>query len=292
MIKRYDAKNEKTVIKIMPIGISIKKLVEVDIIDEVIYCKEPRYEDNIINLMWYCEQIGIKFKFSKLPSENILYLANLDKVKNLISFEEDSSDYSKILIKRLFELFVTILMIIILFPLMVVISLIIKLSSKGPIFFIQHRVGLNGRKFNLYKFRTMVVNAENIKDELLEYNMYDGPAFKIKNDPRIIPACKILRKSGLDELPQLINVLKGEMHLIGPRPPLPSEVEQYERKNLKRLSVKPGITCTWQISPKRNEISFNKWMDMDIAYVDKWNLKKDITILFKTLKTVINKSGF
>jgi len=153
-------------------------------------------------------------------------------------------------------------------------------------------VGLRGRKFYIYKFRTMVSNAEQLKATLMEMNESDGPAFKIKHDPRITPVGRFLRKTGLDELPQLFNVLKGEMSLIGPRPPLPSEVEKYERWHLRRLSVKPGITCTWQIIPNRNDVVFDNWMKLDIQYIESWSVKKDLALFFKTIKTVIYGSGY
>ncbi|MBN1144791.1 MAG: sugar transferase, partial [Bacteroidales bacterium] len=168
----------------------------------------------------------------------------------------------------------------------------IKLTSKGPVIFKQERVGLRGRKFYIYKFRTMVQNAEALKAQLEALNESDGPTFKIKHDPRITTIGRILRKTGLDELPQLFNVLRGEMSLIGPRPPLASEVEKYERWHLRRLSVKPGITCTWQIIPNRNEVVFDNWMKLDIQYIESWSVKKDLQLLFKTIKTVLYGTGY
>jgi len=174
---------------------------------------------------------------------------------------------------------------------MLIIALLIKLTSKGPVIYRQARVGLRGRQFDLYKFRTMVVNAEELREQLLTANEADGPVFKIKNDPRITKIGKFLRKTGLDELPQFINVLIGDMSLVGPRPPIPSEVEQYERWQLRRLSMKPGITCTWQIEPNRNNISFNEWMKMDLNYIDNWSNKLDLVLFFKTIRTILKGSG-
>jgi len=175
---------------------------------------------------------------------------------------------------------------------MLFIAFLIKITSRGPIIFRQERVGLRGRKFYMYKFRTMVYNAEKLKSGLEEMNESDGPTFKIKHDPRITMIGRILRKTGLDELPQLFNVLKGEMSLIGPRPPLASEVEKYERWHMRRLSVKPGITCTWQIIQNRNEVVFDNWMKLDIQYIDNWSIKKDIQLFIKTIKTVIYGTGY
>jgi lipopolysaccharide/colanic/teichoic acid biosynthesis glycosyltransferase len=148
-----------------------------------------------------------------------------------------------------------------------------------------------GRKFKLYKFRTMVVNAEELLERLKARNEADGPTFKIKDDPRVTRFGKFLRKTGLDELPQLFNVVAGEMSLIGPRPPIESEVKQYERWQLRRLSVKPGITCTWQIIPNRNDIKFEKWMQLDLNYIDNWSLAKDAELFFKTITTVFLATG-
>jgi lipopolysaccharide/colanic/teichoic acid biosynthesis glycosyltransferase len=189
------------------------------------------------------------------------------------------------------DISISLFMIIILSPVLLTISLIIKLTSPGPTIFKQTRVGLRGRQFSLYKFRTMVVNAEFLKKELDANNEADGPVFKIKDDPRVTKIGKFLRKSGLDELPQLFNILKGEMSLIGPRPPIPDETKLYKRWQLRRLSVKPGLSCFWQIKPDRNNIKFEKWMEMDLAYIDNWSLRLDFLILLKTIKTVFQRTG-
>ncbi|MGE5420092.1 MAG: sugar transferase, partial [Chloroflexota bacterium] len=176
-------------------------------------------------------------------------------------------------------------------PVFLIIALLVKFSSPGPVIFKQARVGLRGRPFDLYKFRTMVANAEQIRNQLSEKNEVDGPVFKIKDDPRVTGVGKFLRRTGLDELPQLFNVLKGEMSLIGPRPPLLSETKQYKRWQLRRLSVKPGLSCFWQIKPERNSIRFDKWMELDLAYIDNWSIRLDLIILFKTVGTVFKRSG-
>jgi lipopolysaccharide/colanic/teichoic acid biosynthesis glycosyltransferase len=172
---------------------------------------------------------------------------------------------------------------------MLFIAILIK-SDGGPVFFLQKRSGLNGRQFYCYKFRTMVVNAENLQSSLISQNEQKGPVFKIKNDPRITKVGQFLRKTSLDEIPQFINVLKGEMSVVGPRPPIPSEVKQYERWQNRRLSMKPGITCIWQVSG-RNNIPFDQWMKMDMQYIDTWSLKLDFVILLKTLRTVVSGEG-
>lgn len=175
-------------------------------------------------------------------------------------------------------------------PILLMIAIAVKVSSDGPVFFAQDRVGINGRTFKMLKFRSMVVNAEELKAKLAHLNEMSGPVFKIKDDPRVTPVGKILRKTSLDELPQLWNVLVGEMSLVGPRPPLPKEVNMYDSRHRKRLSVKPGITCIWQISG-RNDVDFEEWMEMDAEYVDRWSLWMDFKILAKTVPVVLGKKG-
>jgi lipopolysaccharide/colanic/teichoic acid biosynthesis glycosyltransferase len=194
-------------------------------------------------------------------------------------------------VKKIADIFGALIGIIVLSPALIVITLLIRFTSSGPAVYKQPRVGLRGRQFELYKFRTMVVNADDLRKDLEEQNEADGPAFKIKDDPRITKIGGILRKTGLDELPQLFNILKGEMSLIGPRPPLPEETVQYQRWQLRRLSVKPGLSCFWQIKPDRNNIKFEKWMEMDLAYIDNWSLRLDFVILLKTLKTIFQRTG-
>jgi exopolysaccharide biosynthesis polyprenyl glycosylphosphotransferase len=194
------------------------------------------------------------------------------------------------LAKRAIDIILSGLGLIVISPILSLIALAIKVSSKGPVFFAQERVGLNGRTFKMYKFRSMVVNAEELKEKLAHLNEMSGPVFKITNDPRVTTVGRFLRKTSLDELPQLWNVLIGEMSLVGPRPPLPREVNMYDPKHRKRLSVKPGITCIWQISG-RNDVDFEEWMEMDATYVDEWSLTLDIEILAKTLPAVLLKKG-
>ncbi|AET70579.1 exopolysaccharide biosynthesis polyprenyl glycosylphosphotransferase [Desulfosporosinus orientis DSM 765] len=194
------------------------------------------------------------------------------------------------LAKRVMDIVVTGAGLIVISPILLAIAIVIKVSSDGPVIFAQERVGLNGRIFNMYKFRSMVVNAEELKAKLAHLNEMSGPVFKISNDPRVTTIGRILRKTSLDELPQLWNVLMGDMSLVGPRPPLPSEVNLYDPKHRKRLSVKPGITCIWQISG-RNDVDFEKWMEMDAEYVERWSLWMDVAILAKTVPVVLGRKG-
>lgn len=193
--------------------------------------------------------------------------------------KEDKIGY--LFIKRLIDILASALGLIILSPIFIIVSILINLDSKGPIFFSQERVGLNGKTFNMYKFRSMVVNAEEIKERLKEQNEMSGPMFKMKNDPRITKIGKFIRKTSIDELPQLINVLKGEMTLVGPRPSLPKEVVEFEPWMMERLTVKPGITCYWQVMG-RNSIGFEDWMKLDVKYVHERCLSLDMKLIFKT----------
>jgi len=173
---------------------------------------------------------------------------------------------------------------------MLAVALAIKFTSPGPVFFVQERVGMNRRKFKLLKFRSMVVDAEERKKDLAALNEMDGPVFKVRNDPRVTPVGRFIRKMSIDELPQLINVLKGEMSLVGPRPPLVDEVDQYEWLHRRRLSIKPGITCLWQVNG-RNSVPYVQWMEMDKEYIENWSIWLDIKILCRTLPVVLFGHG-
>lgn len=194
--------------------------------------------------------------------------------------------------KRIFDITVAIVALLILFIPLIVIMVIILIDSPGasPIY-IQERIGKNGKPFKFYKFRSMKPNADEMLESLLEANEMDGPVFKIKNDPRITKFGKFIRKTSIDEIPQLINVIKGDMSLVGPRPPLPREVEFYNEEHLKRISVTPGITCYWQVQPKRNSLSFDEWFELDMKYIEERNFKNDIIIIFKTFGAVCGMEG-
>lgn len=196
----------------------------------------------------------------------------------------------QLFLKRLVDATVSFVALVLLLPLMLVVAILIKLSGPGPVIFSQDRVGMNQRRFRLYKFRSMVADAEARKDQLEHLNERDGPVFKIDDDPRVTRIGRFIRKTSIDELPQLFNVLRGEMSLVGPRPPLPTEVDKYEWMFRKRLSVKPGITCVWQISG-RNHTSFERWMQMDRDYIENWSIWLDLKILIKTIPAVLTGRG-
>ncbi|MDU2265749.1 exopolysaccharide biosynthesis polyprenyl glycosylphosphotransferase [Clostridium celatum] len=198
-----------------------------------------------------------------------------------LGVEIEKKELIYLVVKRVIDITVSILGLIILSPLLLLVAILIKFESKGPIIFTQKRVGFKGNEFNMLKFRSMVVNAEELKDKLKNNNEMSGPMFKMKNDPRVTKIGRFIRKTSIDELPQLINVLKGEMSLVGPRPSLPSEVKQFKPWMLKRLEVKPGLTCYWQIMG-RNNIDFEEWMKLDIKYVEKRSVLLDIKLIYKT----------
>ena len=190
-------------------------------------------------------------------------------------------------IKRLFDFFASLIFLLLYWPFYLVIAIIIAVSDgQGKPFFVQERVGMNGKHFKLIKFRTMCTDAESKKDSLMQYNEADGPVFKMRNDPRITKVGRFLRKTNIDELPQLINILFGSMSFVGPRPPLPKEVAQYKESDKVRLLVKPGLTCYWQASKNRNDISFEKWMEMDRQYIQNRSVGVDLMLIFKTVGVI------
>lgn len=196
------------------------------------------------------------------------------------------------IVRRAQDIIFSALAMVALFPAMLVVALVIVIDSPGasPIF-VQTRIGRDGKPFRFYKFRTMIPKAEDKLKDLLKYNEMKGPAFKIKKDPRITRIGKFLRKSGIDELPQLLNVLKGDMSIVGPRPPLPREVAQYGPYEMQRLYITPGMTCYWQIQPRRNELSFRDWVDLDIKYIRERSFLVDWKIILRTFVAAATLQG-
>jgi len=192
--------------------------------------------------------------------------------------------------KRVFDIVIGTVILILLIPILPLIALMIKLDSRGPVIFKQDRVGENGKLFKFYKFRSMVHRPEDGKNSLELLNEQDGPVFKIRTDPRVTNVGRFLRRSSLDEIPQMFNVLKGDMSIVGPRPPLPEEVTNYQPWHMGRLAVKPGITCLWQISG-RSHIGFNEWMRLDMEYLKTRSFKTDLLIFLKTIPAVIARRG-
>ncbi len=295
------------------VGIEVEKDVEVigtiqdlkdillnQVVDEIVFAMPLRHIETVDSYLVLIELIGVKVRI--IPEWHIQAMVYQPNIATMMFdnfcgiptmlLSPTSSKHRDLLVKNMFDIAISGIILLLSSPLFIMIMLLIKISSKGPVFFKQERLGLNGRKFSCYKFRTMVKDAEAKLKELQALNEADGPAFKIKKDPRIIPFIgTILRKTSLDELPQLINVFKGEMSLVGPRPPIPDEVKQYDVWQRRRLSMKPGITCLWQIAPKRNDLSFSQWMELDLKYIDNWSLKLDFFILLKTFRVVVGAEG-
>ena len=267
-------------------------------VDEIIFAMPLQKIDKIHEYIFFAENLGINIRIMPdFQLQSILYNPATAKIfidsfmglpfMSLSSIPHKNAD---LIIKAVIDYFVAGFSLIILSPLLILIAITIKLTSKGPILFTQIRSGLNGRQFTLYKFRTMVSNAEELKEQLKVINEMDGPVFKITNDPRVTPVGHFLRRTSLDELPQLFNIIKGEMSLVGPRPPLPSEVQEYQLWQRRKLSMKPGLTCIWQVSG-RNNVSFKEWMNMDLEYIDKWSLFLDFKLLVLTVKEVTHGGG-
>ncbi|MBU0996181.1 MAG: sugar transferase [Proteobacteria bacterium] len=279
---------------------NIATVLTAHVIDELIFAmplEEIEYADKYIAI---AEDIGVSVRI--IPDWPLHYFTYHSQVVT-IGFEDflgipsmhlstTTPYYAKLMIKSMMDYSAAFIAVVLLLPLFIAIAIMIKLVSRGPVFFSQLRYGLNGRIINVHKFRTMHQDAEERLQEVIAFNEADGPAFKIKNDPRIISYVgTFLRKTSLDELPQLINILKGEMSLVGPRPPIPGEVSRYELWQRRRLSMKPGITCIWQISPNRNDISFEEWMEKDLEYIDNWSLWLDFKIIFKTVWVMLAGEG-
>lgn len=210
--------------------------------------------------------------------------------KPMLLFSSTDKSSWGLMVKRVLDIVLSAIALIVLSPLLLGIFVAIRATSPGPAFFVQRRSTLRGRTFNMIKFRTMVTDAEMIREDLEEHNEVSGPVFKIKDDPRVTPFGRWLRRYSLDELPQLWNVLRGDMSLVGPRPPIPAEVEKYEPWQRRRLSLRSGCTCLWQIGG-RNELSFEEWMRLDLKYIDTWSLSLDFRILFKTFGVIFRGTG-
>lgn len=270
----------------------MESLAERHHVDDVIFALPFEQALACQNQLLWCEEVGItvhlrtdfvRTLFAKtFPTE-------LDGTP-MLTVSPVPRDPVALLLKRTIDFAGSLLGLLALSPLLLGIAAAIRVTSPGPILFRQRRVGLNGRIFVMLKFRSMYADAERRRRDLLDQNEVSGPVFKMKRDPRITPVGRILRKFSLDELPQLWNVLVGDMSLVGPRPPIQDEVKQYERWQRRRLSMRPGITCLWQVSG-RNNVAFDEWMKLDLAYIDNWSLKLDFEILLRTVPAVVFARG-
>jgi len=264
------------------------------IVDEAaIYLPVRSYYEHAAQLISLCEQHGIAIRVHtqvyNLRSQDAVAL-DLEQ-DTLVSAPSTAVATWPSLLKRIIDCVGSALVLVVLAPLLIAVAVLLKFTSRGPILFRQTRVGLNKRMFMMYKFRTMIPNAEEVQAELLSMNEMSGPVFKIKDDPRVTPLGRFLRKTSIDELPQLFNVLKGEMSLVGPRALSRRDFELFNTDtHRRRFSVKPGITCLWQVNG-RNSIPFEQWMELDLQYIDKWSIWLDLKILVRTVPAVWRGTG-
>ena len=267
----------------------IPDVINANIVDEVVFIVPRSWLNKIEDVLFYCESAGLKvhiavnlfdLKFSRAKQTDLQGFP-------LLVFESTPEKLGHLFIKRVIDFALSGIAIVLLAPVFIVIAILIKTTSEGPVFFEQSRCGLYGRQFILYKFRTMIIDAEARLNDILKFNEMDGAVFKMTNDPRVTKIGKWLRKSSLDELPQLWNVFKGDMSLVGPRPHLPSEVDNYDNWQRRRLSMRPGITCLWQASGRNEITDFKEWMRLDLEYIDNWSLWLDVKILLKTIPSVL-----
>jgi len=265
------------------------RIIHEYVIDEVIFIVPRSWLNKIEDLMRLFETEGLKVHVAVDYFELKISKAKISEIHGfpLLSFESTSGRLWHLLVKRIMDITLSATALLILSPVFAIAAILTKLTSKGPIFFRQERCGLNGRRFTLYKFRTMVKGAEAKLSELLCHNEMNGPVFKMANDPRITRIGRLLRKFSIDELPQLWNVVKGNMSLVGPRPPIPEEVKRYDDWQRRRLSMRPGITCLWQTNGRNTITDFDQWMKMDLEYIDHWSLVRDCNILLKTVPVVL-----
>ncbi|HKZ17209.1 MAG TPA: sugar transferase [Geobacteraceae bacterium] len=268
------------------------RIIDKNVVDEVIFTMPRAWLDRLDGYIRICEKTGVKATVAFDLFDTAIARPLIREVDGwpLLTLDSTPHDFLHLSLKRCLDLAGSALGLLILSPLFLLITAAVKATSKGPVFFSQTRCGLNGRQFRILKFRTMVINAEKKLDELKRLNELEGPVFKIRHDPRITAVGRLLRKTSLDELPQLINVFRGDMSLVGPRPPIPSEVDRYERWQRRRLSMRPGITCIHEVAA-RNEKDFNKWMKLDLEYIDNWSFGLDFRILTMTVLAVVRGTG-
>jgi exopolysaccharide biosynthesis polyprenyl glycosylphosphotransferase len=272
--------------------VDLPGLLNDQVIDEVVIACPRSMLSSLAPVISTCAAAGVPITLLSdlfgdfLPNPRVTSFGTLAA----LNFAVVHHSRSQLAVKRMIDVAVASTLLLISAPVLAIAALAIKRSSPGPVLFRQIRCGLHGRRFEMLKLRTMVADAEARRAEILELNEMDGPVFKIKNDPRITGVGRILRRWSIDELPQLWNVLVGDMSLVGPRPPIPSEVVQYETSDRRRLSMRPGLTCLWQIAG-RNSIGFSQWVKLDLLYIDSWSLAQDMKILVKTLPAVLRGTG-
>jgi len=272
---------------------NLPSILKEHVVDCVLFTGDAENIFQIRNLAYQCELRGIEFTLN--TSSLIERYTNI-RVEDLegISFIRFTGVYQnpqKLFVKRLIDIIGSSLLLLCFFPLGLILALLIKRDSPGPVFYSQQRIGKNGRRFTMYKYRSMISDADKMQEELEDFNVMDGPVFKIEDDPRITRIGKFIRKTSLDEFPQLYNVFKGDMSLVGPRPLPERDYYGFEQSSHhRRFTVQPGITCLWQVSG-RNEIGFDEWVRLDIQYIENWSLTLDFKILLRTIPAVLSRKG-
>lgn len=272
---------------------NIHECLKENVVDEVVIAISRSLLKDAEPIVQACEKEGIRLRFMADIFNLQVARMTLSNVRGipLLNMEPVAQDPQQLFAKRVLDLTCTIAALPVLIPLFIIVGIIIKLDSPGPALFIQHRVGMRKHIFPMYKFRSMYIDAEDRLKDIEHLNEADGPIFKIKNDPRVTRVGKFIRKTSIDELPQLINVLRGEMSLVGPRPMSQRDVGLFTRGiQRKRFSVQPGLTCIWQISG-RSDLPFEKWLELDLEYIDTWSLALDLKILIKTIPAVLKSRG-
>src|SRR5712691_7276781 len=261
-------------------------------IDEIVFAVTRKKLDEMKQIFMMCEELGIRARVAMNFFQNRLARLEVEELEGIpfLTFTTTPSNETQLAFKRLVDIIISLLLLALSVPIIVLAAIAIKITSPGSVLFKQQRMGLNGRIFTLYKFRTMIFDAHERVSEVSHLNEMSGPVFKARSDPRITGVGRILRKFSLDELPQLWNVLKGDMSLVGPRPPIPEEVRSYHRWQRRRLSMKPGLTCLWQVNG-RNNIDFDRWMQLDLQYIDNWSPSLDLKILLRTIPAVLLGRG-
>jgi len=272
--------------------IDLPDLLRQRVIDEVIVACPRSLLGSLAPVVSVCASAGVPITLLSDIFGDYLPPPRVTKFGSLVALNFATVHHSRaqLVVKRAIDVVVSGSLLLLAAPLIALAAISIKRTSKGPILFRQVRCGLNGHRFEMLKLRTMVVDAEARRADLLSLNEMDGPVFKVRNDPRVTPVGRALRRWSIDELPQLWNVLHGDMSLVGPRPPIPSEVHEYETSDRRRLSMRPGLTCLWQVGG-RNSIGFAQWVKLDLQYIDTWSLSEDFKILLKTLPAVIRGTG-
>ena len=270
----------------------IARIVDENVIDEVVFAVGTSNLAEVEGAFLLCEEAGVDARLVLDFFPHRIARLRFDQFDNFptLLFTPAKQDEIALVFKRLFDIVVASCLLVFGLPVFLLVALAVRLDSPGGVLFVQERVGRHGRPFPMYKFRSMVDNAETLRAELVQHNERDGPAFKMANDPRITRVGHFIRKTSLDEIPQFVNVLLGHMSIVGPRPPLAREVAKYDRWQRRRLSVRPGITCLWQISG-RGDGDFNNWMRLDLAYIDQWSLWLDMRIFLETIPAVLFGRG-